>query len=325
MKLQELMQNISAFSIPNYLVFFGEEQKIIDDYITQIRNSIEHTYIYCNSVQAVLNITRRKALVKKCRIFVVIDDFDFTKNEQAWEIVKNQFIKSNDFLILRFNKLNKKEAFYKNNQQNCVQFSKLSTEVLYLYVSRILPDFDEDNINRLIEYCGNDYGRILLECDKIKQYQGSHIVCKSAKDIYIPTADNCFNELNEQGLFHKEIGDITFELTDAVLAGYTDKAILKLDEAKRNGESPLQIIGILYNGFRNLLAYQGLGKDKTNAMERTGMTKGELWGCNKNKGGYNIGELRRNTLICQRVEVGIKSGTIDEDIALDYVVLSCLA
>ena len=86
----------------------------------------------------------------------------------------------------------------------------------------------------------------------------------------------------------------------------------------------MRIVTILYSGFRNLLAYQGRGKNKQNAMERTGLTKGEIWGCNKNIGGYTLIELRRNMLLCQKVESGIKMGTIDEDIALEYLVLNCL-
>ena len=171
----------------------------------------------------------------------------------------------------------------------------------------------------MISYCNNDYGRILLEVDKIKQYN-EYIACFT-NGISI---DKCFEELDKQGLFHKEIGDITFELTGAVLGGYPEKAIQKLDEAKRKGEPAMMIASILYNGFRNLLAYQGLGKNKQGAMERTGMTKGELYGCTKNVGGYNVEEVKRNMLFCQKVESGIKMGTIDEDIALEYLVLSCL-
>ena len=80
----------------------------------------------------------------------------------------------------------------------------------------------------------------------------------------------------------------------------------------------MMIVSILYNGFRNLLAYQGLGSNKQGAMERTGMTKGELYGCTKNVGGYSIAEVKRNMLKCQEIEAGIKMGTIDEDIALEY-------
>ena len=202
------------------------------------------------------------------------------------------------------------------------EFHKLNQrieDVLTNYVLRDLPDLSEKNTNKLIGYCDNDYGRILMEIDKIKQYK--EYISNLVNGISV---DDCFEELDKQELFHKEIGDITFELTNAVLGGYTDKAIQKLDEAKRKGEPAMMIASILYNGFRNLLAYQGLGKNKNGAMERTGLTKGELYGCTKNVGGYSIAEVKRNMLFCQRVESGIKMGTLDEDIALDYVVLTCL-
>ena len=70
----------------------------------------------------------------------------------------------------------------------------------------------------MINYCSNDYGRILLECDKIKQYSNFN-----KKDN-----NESFEILDKQGIFFKEIGDITFELTDAILGGYSDKSIIKL-------------------------------------------------------------------------------------------------
>ena len=150
MELRDLMENISSLNIPHYVIFFGEEQKIIDDYIQQIRNSIKHNYIPCENVQAVLNITRRKTLDKRCRIFTVIDDFTFSKNAAAWEVVKKQFNNSKDYLIIRYNTLSRKESFYLKNKQDCVQFSHLSGEVLQLYISRILPDLSEENSSKLI-------------------------------------------------------------------------------------------------------------------------------------------------------------------------------
>ena len=220
-----------------------------------------------------------------------------------------------NYLILRYHALDKRSAFVKKNQQNIVEFSHLSDEVLQQYIYRDLPDLSDENASKLISYCNNDYGRILLEVDKIKQYS-------SVRNEL--TIDSCFEQLDKQGLFHKEIGDITFELTDAVLGGYTELAIKKLDEAKRKGEPAMMIASILYNGFRNLLAYQGLGNNKQGAVERTGLSKGDIWRCSKNVGGYSIEEVKRNMLICQNIESGIKTGSVDEDIALEYLVLSCL-
>lgn len=323
MTLQELMVSIADNSAPHYLTLYGKEQKILELYINQIAKKYQ-SVIYKDSVSDVVNLHRRKSLDKSTKLYIVDEDVSFLKAENAWATIKSEFEKSKDGLIIRYHALDKGSKFYHNNKQNIVEFPYLSEDVLLTYIKRDLPDLSEKNALSLIKYCNNDYGRILLEIDKIIQYDSYNMSITDSGDVQSKDIDTCFSELDKQGLFHKEIGDITFELTDAVLGGYPEKAIQKLDEAKRKGEPAMMIASILYNGFRNLLAYQGLGKNKQDAMERTGMTKGELWGCTKNIGGYHLQEVKRNMLACQRVESGIKMGTIDEDIALEYLVLYCL-
>lgn len=314
MELVDLMKRISSNDIPHFLILFGEEQTILNIYLTHILEVTNTKRISADSVSYIMQNINKKRFDKSVRLYVVQDDMAFLKAENSWETVLNTSTK--DYIILRYHSLDKRSAFVKKNQQNLVEFARLSKEVLQTYISKDLPGLSEKNSSKLVEYCNYDYGRILMEIDKIKQYSSVRT------DL---TIDSCFAQLDKQGLFHKEIGDITFELTNAVLGGYTETAIQKLDEAKRKGEPAMMIVSILYNGFRNLLAYQGLGSNKQGAMERTGMTKGELYGCTKNVGGYSIAEVKRNMLKCQEIESGIKMGTIDEDIALEYAVLSCLA
>lgn len=314
MELVDLMKRISSNDIPHFLILFGEEQTILNIYLTHILEVTDTKRISADSVSYIMQNINKKSLDKSIRLYVVQDDRAFLRAEDSWETVRNTPTK--DYIILRYHSLDKRSAFVKKNQQNLVEFSRLTKEVLQTYISKDLPDLSEKNSSKLVEYCNYDYGRILMEIDKIKQYSSVRT------DL---TIDSCFVQLDKQGLFHKEIGDITFELTNAVLGGYPETAIQKLDEAKRKGEPAMMIVSILYNGFRNLLAYQGLGSNKQGAMERTGMTKGELYGCTKNVGGYSIAEVKRNMLKCQEIEAGIKMGTIDEDIALEYAVLSCLA
>lgn len=314
MELVDLMKCISSNDIPHFLILFGEEQTILNIYLTHILEITNAKRISADSVSYIMQNINKKSLDKSIRLYVVQDDMAFLRAEDSWESVRNTPTK--DYIILRYHSLDKRSAFAKKNQQNLVEFSRLTKEVLQTYISKDLPDLSEKNSSKLVEYCNYDYGRILMEIDKVKHYMSVRT------DL---TVDSCFNQLDKQGLFHKEIGDITFELTNAVLGGYPETVIQKLDEAKRKGEPAMMIVSILYNGFRNLLAYQGLGSNKQGAMERTGMTKGELYGCTKNVGGYSIAEVKRNMLKCQEIEAGIKMGTIDEDIALEYAVLSCLA
>ena len=318
MELVELMKRITEKNIPHFLILYGKEQKIIDIYIQNIVQSVEGKRIVVDNVSQAIKDNGKKSLDKSIKVYVVTEDTAFLTRDESWENVRKSMHKN--YLILRYHSLDKRSAFVKKNQQNIVEFSHLSDEVLQQYIYRDLPDLCEKNVSKLISYCSNDYGRILLEIDKIWQAQSSRL---SNFNINLDSND-CFEELDKQGLFHKEIGDITFELTDAVLGGYTELAIKKLDEAKRKGEPAMMIASILYNGFRNLLAYQGLGSNKQGAVERTGLSKGDIWRCSKNVGGYSIEEVKRNMLICQNIESWIKTGAVDEDIALEYLVLSCL-
>lgn len=313
MELVNLMKKISEDNIPNFLILFGEEQKILELYEDKIAEKLQAKKVMCGSVSNFVSTAGRKSIDKSKKVYIVQEDINYLKAEDSWDKIQ-KYVKNN-YIILRYHSLDKRSAFVKKNQQNMVEFSHLSDDVLQQYIQCDLPDLSDENVSRLISYCSNDYGRILLEIDKVNQYM---------KSIKSKNEDKCFEELDKQGLFHKEIGDITFELTDAVLGGYPEKAIQKLDEAKRKGEPTMMIATILYTGFRNLLSYQGLGKNKQGAVERTGMTNGEVWRCSKLTGGYSITELKRNMFLCQKVESGIKMGNIDEDIALEYLVLSCL-
>jgi DNA polymerase III delta subunit len=317
MELVELMKSISYNAIPHFLILYGEEQTILDMYIQKIVQATGAKKFNFESVSLAVKHSGKKSLDKSTKLYTIIDDNAFIKAEDNWGQVKDSMNKN--YLIIRYNSLDKRSAFFKRNKENIVEFSHLTHDVLSQYISRDLPDLCEDNANKLVEYCNYDYGRILMEIDKIKQWQEHYTDNEGT-----PKTDSVFKLLDKQGLFYKEIGDITFELTDAVLGGYPETAMQKLDEAKWKGEPAMMIASILYNGFRNLLAYQGLGSNKKGAVERTGLSKGDIWRCSKNVGGYSIEEVKRNMLICQNIESGIKTGIVDEDIALEYLVLSCL-
>lgn len=311
------MKAISENSIPHYLVLFGEEQAILDIYIQHIAQN--YKIVYCDTVAYALSQVGKKSIDKSNKVYIVNEDNAYNKVEESWKNVKQTFARSKHILLLKYHSIDKRGKFYTQNKGNAVEFTHLSEDVLINYIQQKLPDLSEENASKLITWCNYDYGRILMEIDKIQQWVNYYTDKEGT-----PNTDSAFKLLNKQGLFYKEIGDITFELTNAVLGGYPDTAIQKLEEAKRKGEPAMMIASILYTGFRNLLAYQGLGSNKQNAMERTGLSKGELYGCTKNVGGYSIAEVRRNMLFCQKIETGIKQGIVDEDVALEYLILHCL-
>lgn len=314
MELRELMERISKNDIPHFLILFGEEQGILDVYLAKLKNSVCHVSTSFRSVADLYSKRGVKTLDSSSKLYIINRDEAYRSEETKWTEVANYFSKSKDILVLRYGKLKKSEKFYTRNKSYCVEFKPLPADVLQHHISSKL-NLNDANGLKLIQYCNNDYARILLEIDKIDHY----IQSRGGID-----PNEAFEILDKNDAFYREVGDITFELTDAVLYGDIDKSFRKLDEAKRKGESPMLIASVLYNGFRNMLAVQSLGKNKKDASKRTGLQGWEVHNAIKNMGAYSVKTLERNIKLCQKVETGVKTGKISDTVALDYLIQGCL-
>lgn len=311
MELINYMKTILDGQPLKYSILFGEEQKIIDIYIDKL-SELGYTKVYKESVADAIKETNKGGFIKTKKIIIVSNDDEFIKHETKWELLKE--LKSKNIIVLRYFNLKKTTKFYKFFKDNCVEFNYVNDEVFQNYILKMVPKLSDKNVYRLQDICKNNYGRLLLEVDKIKNLS-KKLECSS---------NTAFNQLLEDDLFVSEIGDITFKLTDAITYGDLKNTQKYLMQAKIKGEPVLRVISIIYNNFINLLAYQGLGKNKIDAADRIGVSEKQLWVIKKNSGGYNNKELLRNINICQQVESDIKLGRLSENIALDYLVLNCL-
>jgi DNA polymerase III delta subunit len=313
-KLMDLIKMMSNESFPHFMVWFGEEQLVLDKYLDHLVD-IGYTRYEYETVAEVNRVCRKKNLTATKNLYVVSSDQDFMKAEKSWRQMEQTFSKLNHVLIFRTTKINKITKFFKQNQT--VEFEKLTPEVLqkYIITGDDQIDLDDPNAKKLIQICNNDYGRILLEMDKINNL-------RAVKNI---TGNDAFKLLYHSGqITNGQESDNTFDFINAVVAGYPDRAGKLLNGIKQKNESVFGIESLLFSSFTNVLAYKGLGKDKSNAEQRTGLTKGQLYGAKKNIGGYSIKELVRNIGICQSVESGIKAGRLDADLALDYMLVNCM-
>ena len=312
----DLMNDINSNNIPHFLVFFGEEYEVMNIYIEKILSlGFERKTI--STALVATQETNKKSLVKSNKCYIVVDDEDFIKQETKWEQVKDTFEHSKNILILKYNKLDKRSKFFKQNEDCIVEFEKLSDNVLKNYIQKKI-ELSDEMCERLIHICDNNYGRILLELDKIKQFQ------KATEDNdgkYAPKS--ILKNFIERGIIHQDIGDITFLLTDAIMMGDMENANKYLYQAKLKDEPVIMVLSILYDNFKNMLIIQGLGKEKP-TEQNTGMKNGQIWAIKKKCGAYSNAELLRNLKVIRDIEVGLKSGKIDQDIALEYAVLEIM-
>lgn len=314
MQVPELQKMILENSIPAILIFFGEEHAVMDVYIQKICNTLKSDVVHCELTKEAYSKMVKRRIAGGKRLFLVREDAEFIKADKDWAKVFSAAEKSGDTLLLTYASLDKRTKFYKQNTERLCEFQRLGMNVLSNYIQKLLPGFDSSASEKLIEICDFSYNRILLEVDKVRHYSNLHNLS------YVDS----FNYLCSRGIIYQPIGDITFEFTDSILLRNKRKAIRMLSMAKNKGESEILTLSVLYNGFRNILMVQGLGPDKSEPVKRTGLTAWQVKLAKEKMGHYTIPELINALKTIRFVEKGIKTGLIDVDIAVDYVMVNVM-
>lgn len=120
-----------------------------------------------------------------------------------------------------------------------------------------------------------------------------------------------------------------FELLDRVALGDTDQAVKLLRALLQQGEKPSYILYALSGHFRRLLLYKALreeGRQESEIAAYMKIPKKQAWTLGKKLKPQAVrldeGRLKRALSILVRVEMGLKSGEMDEDFALELAVSS---
>lgn len=315
MKLPDLQKQIVSKNIDRVLLLFGEEVAIMDIYLDKIYKVTNGDVFRFDSVkEAYAKLVQRRITASGSRVFVVRDDKDFVKADKEWAKVFNAAENSNDHLIIIYSAIDKRGKFYKQNQEKLCEFEKLSSSVLAGYIDKLLPGMSNQDKELFSEVCECSYSRILLEADKVKHYA-------KVSRLENPQA---FRELSRQGVIYQPIGDITFAFTDAILTRNKKDTAKYLLQAKAVGESEVLTLSVLYNGFKQILMVQGLGRDQSEPCKRTGLTPWQVKMAKEKQGHYSIAELVNALKVIRFVEKGIKTGAIDSDVAVEYVIVNIM-
>ena len=320
MKLHELQKQIVSKELDKVYVFTGEEIGIMDIYLDKIYSVVGCDVVRMDSVQEAYAKMTQRRISGAPRCFVVRDDKEFLKQDKIWGTVFSLANKSPDYLILVYSSMDKRSKFYKQNTEMLTEFEKLSADMLSKYISKELPGIKDRDSCKLAEICECNYSRILLECDKIRQYIAA-VKRHTGQSMDYGAA---LTLLVESGVIFQPIGDITFKFTDAVLTRNYKDASRYLREARQKQEPEIMVLSILYNGFKQILMVQGLGRDQSEPVKRTGLTPWQVKMAKEKQGHYSISELIEALKIVRFVEKGIKTGQIDADMSLEYLIVNIM-
>lgn len=313
MNLQELQKQIIENNIDNLFIFTGEEIAIQKIYINKIAEVTNKQLQYCEDLKSIYNKLSNNDIFNTKKVYVILEDKDYVKQEKLWVDIVNKL--NGNILIFKYDNLDKRSKFYKYYEKSIVEFNKLSDEVLTQYIKKDLPSLSNENCKKLIKICNSNYNQILLEIDKIKQYNDSYNNGNNDLDIL-------FNILDEQSAFHKEISDITFEFVEKVLKRDIKRVYNLRKQLIQINESNIKLLSLLYTNFKTILLLQSC--NSKDICKTTGLQYYQVKYNQYKLDYYTIGELLNALKTIQKVEKGIKTGTIDEVISLDYILINIL-
>jgi len=167
MDVATLKAKIKSKQLPSFMIFAGEEWKVQEIYLRQISKATNKDIVRIDSITDIYSSLRNRSFMKSSRVYVVRDDKTLMQDEKLQSQLDT--LLADNILVLILTNTDKRTRFYKAFKTSIIEFERLSDAMLYKYIQREIT-LSKSNIERLVEVCEHDYGRILLEIDKIKRY-----------------------------------------------------------------------------------------------------------------------------------------------------------
>ena len=328
MDVSALKAYIQTKKIPNILIFSGPEWEVQKIYINQIVKVTGLESKRVDSIADVVSKFKSTSFVNKDYLYIARDDSEYMQNEKLQELVK-QTIGKNMFVLLLTN-VDKRLKFYKTYKDSIVDFEPLKPMVLKKYIQKQITLSDK-NCDKLMEVCEYDYGRCLLEIDKIKRYTENYynndygadcVEYTTGMKVLRITEDKAFEVLLKDGIIYQSPKDAIFDFVDAVLDHKCELAFNLCEQCKAVGEATLVMISVLYNNAKAVLQVQSC--NSKDVSKSTGLTGWQIINAKKHVGKYRNGELIHIMKNCVKCERGIKTGKIEEQFAVDYILVQIL-
>lgn len=309
MDVSTLKAKIKSKQLPNCLIFSGPEWKVQEIYINQIAKVTGKEIRRVDSVSDIYSNLKNRSFVKKSIIYIVRDDKELMQNEKLQQRIND--ILADNMLIHVLTSVDKRTKYYKLYKDTIVEFEALNDAILAKYVKREIKLSDR-NCQMLIDICEHDYGRILLEIDKLRTY-----MFRAETEGYDMSGDEAFETLVKDGTIYIPPYDAIFDLVDAILDRKVNKTFDLLQQAYDVGEATMVMLSVLYNNTKAVLQVQSYqGKELSKA---TGLTGWQIKNAKPHVNKYSEEELIYILRLVQKLESGIKTGRMEDEFAMQYL------
>lgn len=309
MEVQELKQLIKKKEVPNFLIFTGEEYEVQKIYIQQIAKVKNLSIHYAYDIDEIWSKLNTATLFGEDMLYVLRDDREFTSNEKIYSQIEAKL--KNNTLIYIATSYDKRLKLYKQYKYSIVEFNALKSDVLKRYIQKEIA-LNDRNCEILMDICDYNYGHCLLEIDKIKRYVN-----------YLgpaPLFDGVFEKLLEDGTIYVPPRDTIWDFIKAWLQNKPKRAYDLYQDLKELQTPIFSILSNLYNNTRQVLQVQTCTGN--NIEKTTGLTAWQIRNAKECVGKYRARDLAVLMRLIQKVETDIKTGQLDESIAIDYIFTS---
>lgn len=301
---------IQTKQVPSFLIFTGPEWVVQKIYINKIAEVMNLQLKYIDSISDIYASLRMRQVFNQNSVYVVRDDKEITGNEKIQEQLQHGLLKNN-ILILLLTSVDKRTKFYKTYKETICEFDTLKPHILKAYIQREI-ELSDSNTEKLMEVCEYDYGRCLLEIDKIRQYgEWSQVI----------NDDKIFELLLNDGTIYTLPKDAIFDLVDAILDRNINCFDL-LEQSYEVGEATMVMLSVLYNNTKQLLQVQSCTSN--DISKSTGLTSWQIKNAQKHLHKYKTGELVYIMRLVRECEKGIKIGTYEEPYIMPYLLTKIL-
>lgn len=314
MEVTELKAKIKSNKLPNFLIFTGDEWAVQNIYIRQIASrNMEVRRI--DSIMDIISKLKNKSFLSNQKLlYVVRDDKELMSNAKWWGRIEK--LLGNNILILLITKPDKRTKFYNQYKNTFIEFKPLNEANLKKYVLKEIPKASSKNIDTLITICEGNYGRILLELDKIKHWR---IGYGKDKQELMPE-DGALLRLINDGTIYKPPKDAIFDFVDAVLDRKAQKAFELYENCKGVGEATLTLLTVLFNNAKAVLQVQDC--ESKDVSKSTGLTGWQIMNAKKHLNNYDTEELEDLLQLITRCEQAVKMGEIEDQFVVEYILVN---
>ena len=281
MELLQLKTSIINNTLSEYYIFTGTEVKVREIYLKLMAKDKNAQIKILDNISELVKVTRASTLLKKSFIYVIFNEKDLLNDNTIQDNllkIRSYFRSSDNLVVFVYDNIANRLKFVKEHSDEIVNFSTLTKDILQKYITRDI-DLNSKNCDTLIEVCESDYGRILMEIDKIQSY----MQCTGLD------ANKAFIKLLDDGVIYIPPQDAVFDFVDAVLKYKTKLSFQLLDESYSSGENTLVLLTNLYNNTKWALQYQSCTSD--DIQQATGLTSFQIKLSKDRKNRYHNGDL----------------------------------